>query len=340
MSKKILIAGPCSAESPEQMMQSAAMTSLINDKAILRAGCWKPRTNPGGFEGYGTAALGWLKSAAENYNLDWITECGTAQHAEEILRHDGKLLWIGARTSGDPFAVEEIARTLEGTGVGVWIKNPPQPDLKLWLGAAERMSKRGVQVHGFIHRGFKVWPTSQLRNEPLWSIVRELKKEIGDIPIICDPSHMAGRKELVKKIAIDSGQIGSDGWMIEMHPDVSSAMTDKEQQLSPHELLELWSSLELLSSGDEIQILRYEVDELDVMLWTILRERMKCSSEIGKHKAKQNFDVVQSERMKAVMRNYVRLSSVSGISQNFAKNLFRMIHEASVNLQEKKEVLC
>lgn len=332
---KILIAGPCSAESPEQMMHSAAMISLINDKAILRAGCWKPRTNPGGFEGYGVAALKWLQHAAGNYHLDWMTECGTAQHAEEIHRHDGNQLWIGARTTGDPFAVEEIARALEGTSIGVWIKNPPQPDLKLWLGAAERMTKRGIEVKGYIHRGFKTWPSTQLRNEPLWPLVRELKKEIGDVPIICDPSHMAGRKELVGKIAINSAHMGSDGWMIEMHPDVSCALTDKEQQLSPVELLELWNKLEHSSEANEIQILRNEIDELDVLFWNILRERYKRTNEIGDLKSRESISVVQHERMREVRKNFIRLAANTGISSAAAGKLFRVVHEESVRMQEK-----
>lgn len=320
-------------------MHSAAMISLINEKAVLRAGCWKPRTNPGGFEGYGVAALKWLRHAAENYHLDWMTECGTAQHAEEILRHDGNQLWIGARTTGDPFAVEEIARALEGTSIGVWIKNPPQPDLILWLGAAERMTKRGIEVKGYIHRGFKTWPSTQLRNEPLWPLVRELKKEIGDVPIICDPSHMAGRKDLVRTIAIDSAHIGADGWMIEMHPDVSCAMTDKEQQLSPVELLELWKTLEHLSEADDIQLLRNEIDELDILLWNILRERFKCTNVIGKLKSRKTISVVQQDRMREVRRNFVRLAANAGMSSASAGKLFRVVHEESVRMQEKSELV-
>lgn len=333
--KKILIAGPCSAESQEQMMYSAAMISLINDKAILRAGCWKPRTNPGGFEGYGVAALKWLKQAAANYHLDWMTECGTAKHAEEILRHDGNQLWIGARTTGDPFATEKIARALEGTSIRVWIKNPPQPDLKLWLGAAERMTKRGIDVKGFIHRGFKTWPSTQLRNEPLWPLVRELKKEIGDIPIICDPSHMAGRKDFVSNIAIDSAHTVTNGWMIEMHPDVSCAMTDKEQQLSPVELLELWNTLQYVSGADEMQLLRNEIDELDVLLWNILRERFKCTNEIGRLKSHEAISVIQHERMREVRRNFIRLATNAGMSSETAGKLFRVVHEESVRTQKK-----
>ncbi len=319
-------------------MKSAAMISLINDRAILRAGCWKPRTNPGGFEGYGTAALSWLKSAAENYYLDWITECGTAKHAEEILRHDGKLLWIGARTTGDPFAVEELATALEGTGVGVWIKNPPQPDLKLWLGAAERMTKRGVQIHGFIHRGFKVWPTGSLRNEPCWSLLRELKSEVRDIPVITDPSHIAGRKDPVRKIARIAREHDVDGWMIETHPDPTVAMTDKEQQLSPVELMELWTILKNITPSDKLRQLRNEIDELDVMLWNVLRERFKRSKEIGGIKSLAAIDTVQAERMREVRRNYKQLSQQADLGPEMAMEIFRSVHRFSVRVQEKKFV--
>ncbi|HEU4719186.1 MAG TPA: bifunctional 3-deoxy-7-phosphoheptulonate synthase/chorismate mutase type II [Bacteroidia bacterium] len=331
--EKILIAGPCSAESAEQMLQSAAMLSLISSHGILRAGCWKPRTSPGGFSGYGEEALRWLKDAADAYALPWITEAGTAAHAEKILRAGGTQLWIGARTTGDPFAVSEIAIAMEGTGAGVWIKNPPQPDVKLWAGAAERFLRRAVPVHGFIHRGYKTWPQTEWRNAPHWNVQEELRTIFPGARIISDPSHMTGQSGRVAAAGLTALQLGADGLMVEMHPHPENAMTDRGQQLSPGELLELKCAMEKTGKAGEIGKLRTQIDELDEMLWAILGERMRMAEKIGAQKHSVGMEVLQEKRRAEVKSSFRKNGHRCGLTPAESGALFEWLHAVSVRKQ-------
>ncbi len=271
--KKTIIAGPCSAETEEQVMQTAKELKAIGI-TMMRAGIWKPRTRPGGFEGVGEAALKWLKSVKEEVGVQVLTEVCTAKHVDLALEYGIDLLWIGARTTANPFAVQGIADALQGVDIPILVKNPPNPDLELWIGALERLNKSGITKLSAVHRGFSSFNHTLYRNLPKWTIPLELKKRYPHLPLLCDPSHISGKRDMIQLISQQAIDLSFDGLMIESHCDPEKALTDKEQQLNPAQLKEVLQALSLRDSNREVLHQIYKrVDELDEQVIKLLEER-------------------------------------------------------------------
>lgn len=338
----VLISGPCSAESEEQIMKTADQMdfSRVN---IFRAGIWKPRTKPGSFEGIGREGLKWLQQVKKKHNVLVATEVATREHVKEALEHDIDVLWIGARTSVNPFIVQEIADTLEGEkNKIILVKNPINPDLPLWIGALERLDKKGIKNLGVIHRGFSTFEKSQYRNKPTWQIPLELKKLLPNVPIITDPSHICGSKEFLFDISQQSYNLGFDGLMIESHYDPSIAKSDAEQQITPSKLKELISQIVLRNDDSEdttfkskIQVLRNEIDDLDMNLLNLLSHRMEISEKIGELKAEDNIAVFQSSRWIEIIEKMKAKANKLGLSDEFVDIFFKSIHDESIRKQNE-----
>ena len=284
--RPFIIAGPCSAENEEQVLATAKLIAAQGIK-VFRAGVWKPRTKPGGFEGVGSAGLEWLARVKKETGLLCATEVANARHVEEALKAGVDILWIGARTTANPFAVQEIAESVGGTGLPVLVKNPVNPDIELWIGAAERLISCGTHNIAFVHRGFGAYEKGLFRNQPQWHIPIELKRRMPSVTIICDPSHIGGRQDLIYPISQQAMDLGFDGLMIETHSNPSEALSDKEQQITP-DLLERIIKLLVIRDKNEpseyLADLRREIDELDDRLLNVLSKRMSIAREIGKYK--------------------------------------------------------
>lgn len=331
----ILIAGPCSAETEEQVMETARQLAAKGVK-IFRAGIWKPRTKPGGFEGVGVEGLNWLKRVKAETGMYVSTEVATAKHVREALAHDIDILWIGARTSANPFAVQEIADALEGVDIPVLIKNPVNPDLDLWIGAVERIYNAGVRRIGVIHRGFSSFDKKIYRNLPQWQIPMELRRRLPNLPIICDPSHIGGRRELIAPLCQQAMDLNFDGLIIEAHCNPEKAWSDAAQQVTPDVLDYIMNTIvirDMKQSTENLTQLRKQIDEYDNSLLEILTARMRVSEEIGMYKKEHNMPILQTGRYDEILQHRIGQASQLGMSEDFMKTIFVAIHEESVRHQ-------
>ncbi|MCF0182530.1 MAG: bifunctional 3-deoxy-7-phosphoheptulonate synthase/chorismate mutase type II [Muribaculaceae bacterium] len=334
--KPLIIAGPCSAESEEQVLNTARQLAHHGVK-IFRAGIWKPRTKPGGFEGVGLKGLLWMHQVKKETGMYTATEVATHDHVKAAIEAGIDLLWIGARTAANPFAMQEIADALRGhEDVPVLVKNPVNPDLELWIGGIQRIYNAGIRKLGAIHRGFSAYGKHLFRNEPQWHIPVELHRRLPDIPIICDPSHMGGQRELISPIAQQSLDMGVDGLMIECHCEPDSAWSDKNQQLTPEQLSVILNALVVREhhvSTENLASLRQQIDRCDNELLEILAKRMRISREIGTYKKEHNMQIVQANRYDEIMERRIAQAEKIGLNPEFMKEVMQAIHEESVHLQ-------
>ena len=333
----LVIAGPCSAESEEQVM---AVASELKDKGVtlFRAGVWKPRTRPGCFEGVGQEALRWLQRVKRELDMPVATEVATAVHVEQALAAGVDLLWIGARTTANPFAVQEIADALRGVEVPVLVKNPVNPDVDLWIGAFERLYNAGVKRLGAIHRGFSAYGEKFYRNAPQWQLPLEFRRRMGDIPMICDPSHIGGKRELVLSLSQQALDLNFDGLMIETHCNPVCALSDARQQVTPDELAAILAKLVRRSSDSvnaDFTSYRNRLDEIDDKLMELLVKRMAVSREIGVVKREKGLTVFQPFRYKETIERYTRYCSDSEIDIEAVKSVFEAVHSESIRQQLK-----
>ncbi|MDH5381907.1 MAG: bifunctional 3-deoxy-7-phosphoheptulonate synthase/chorismate mutase type II [Cyclobacteriaceae bacterium] len=334
------IAGPCSAESEEQIIEVATGLKGSNVQ-LFRAGIWKPRTRPGSFEGIGKKGLLWLKNAKEILNVPTTVEVANAKHVEEALETGIDILWIGARTTVNPFSVQEICDALKGTDIPVMVKNPINPDLQLWLGAIERLNQVGINRIAAIHRGFSNRYITDYRNAPEWSLPLRLKEMIPEISIICDPSHICGVRKSIPDISQKALNFGLDGLMIETHHNPDEAWSDAKQQLTPENYKEMINNLVIRKSIDatpelkeDLAKLREKVDQMDRTLVDILAERFSYILSIGEYKRKNNLSVFQSDRWKEVTQSRINMGVEKGLSEEFMKEMMMAIHEESIKKQE------
>lgn len=333
--RPLVIAGPCSAETEEQVMTTAKQLAANNIK-ILRAGVWKPRTKPGGFEGHGEKALPWLQAVKKETGMLIATEVATPAHVEAALKAGIDILWVGARTTANPFAVQELADSLKGVDVPVLVKNPVNPDIELWIGALERINGAGIKRLGVIHRGFSSYDRKIYRNLPMWQIPIELNRRIPQIPILCDPSHIGGRRDLIAPLCQQAMDLGMEGLIIESHCDPDSAWSDAKQQVTPDILSYI---LNLLVIRDEtlttenITELRKQIDSIDNDLIELLAKRMRVSREIGQYKKEHKMTVLQSKRYSEIIDKRGAQGALCGISPDCMNTIFEAIHEESVRQQ-------
>lgn len=334
-----IIAGPCSAESREQVLDVARKCS-DRDISWMRAGIWKPRTKPGYFEGRGEEALDWLLEAQQEFGVQFMTEAANPDHVEKILQKGLKGLWIGARTTVNPFYVQDIADALKNANVDVWVKNPINPDEKLWMGAIERIENAGVRSVSAIHRGFGMYGNSKYRNEPYWQIPIEVMSTRPEIDMYCDISHIAGRRPFLREIAQKALDLNYQGLMIEVHPDPVNALSDREQQITPDRLEKLLDQLiirepleELNTASVELESYRARIDKIDKELIELLTRRMNISSQIGFVKKENNISILAPNRWKDIVDRAVQLGQMNDLTESFVRNFFKHIHDESIEKQ-------
>lgn len=333
--RPIVIAGPCSAETEEQVMETAKSLADRGTK-IFRAGIWKPRTKPGGFEGVGVEGLSWLKRVKKETGMYVTTEVATKDHVFEALKAGIDILWIGARTSANPFAVQEIADALKGVDVPVLIKNPVNPDLELWIGAIQRIYNAGIRRIGVIHRGFSSYDKKMYRNSPLWHIPIELRRRIPRLPIFCDPSHIGGKRELVAPLCQQAMDLSFDGLIIESHCNPDKAWSDASQQITPEVLDYVLNLLVIRDSNqttENLAELRRQIDGIDEQLLELLAKRMRISREIGIYKKEHNMPILQSPRYSEILEKRSNMGEQMELNTEFVKNILKNIHEESVHQQ-------
>ena len=333
--RPIIIAGPCSAETEEQVMSTATDLAKAGIK-IFRAGIWKPRTKPGGFEGIGEEGLVWLERVQKETGMLVATEVATRQHVEAALKHGVDVLWIGARTSANPFAMQEIADTLKGVDVPVLVKNPVNPDLELWIGAMQRLHNAGITRIGAIHRGFSAYGKHLYRNMPQWHIPIEFRRRLPNMTIFCDPSHIGGKRELVAPLSQQAMDLGFDGLIIESHCDPDCAWSDKSQQVNPEVLNFILNTLvvrDTTQTTESLTLLRQQIDQIDGEIIEALAKRMRVSREIGQYKKEHSMPVLQTGRYDDVLNTRARNAEEMGMSGDFMKTVYQAIHEESVRQQ-------
>lgn len=333
--RPLVIAGPCSAETEEQVM-AAARALAKNDIKIFRAGVWKPRTKPGGFEGNGEKALPWLKRVKEETGMLIATEVATPKHVEASLNAGVDILWVGARTTANPFAVQELADSLKGVDVPVLVKNPVNPDLELWIGALERINQAGIERLGAIHRGFSSYDKKIYRNLPMWQIPIELRRRIPTLPLVCDPSHIGGRRDLIAPLCQQAMDLGMDGLIIESHCNPDEAWSDASQQVTPDILdyiLGLLVVRDTKQSTESLSALRKQIDQYDDQLIELLAKRMRVSREIGMFKKEHDMTVLQTGRYTEILEKRGAQGALCGIGADCIKEIFEAIHEESVRQQ-------
>jgi chorismate mutase len=338
--KGLIIAGPCSAESEEQLLETALALKQEGKTDILRAGIWKPRTNPGGFEGAGVKGLEWLLKAKQKTGLKTAVEVATSKHVEDALSFDVDVLWIGARTTVNPFSVQQIADSLKGVKLPVLIKNPVNADIKLWIGALERIQKAGIESIGLIHRGFTSFGNTEYRNPPMWQIPIEMKRLLPNYPMICDPSHICGNRENLLSISQKSVDLDYDGIMIETHCNPDAALTDKNQQITPAQLSQLLSNLVKKTAYSneesflmELENLREQINNLDEELITLISNRMKVAKHIGDIKKKSKITILQSSRYNEILERAIKKGDHLGLSKEFITTYMESIHIESIRIQ-------
>ena len=333
--RPIVIAGPCSAETEEQVMNTATQLCKKGIK-IFRAGVWKPRTKPGGFEGVGTLGLPWLKRVQEELGMLVSTEVATPKHVEACLESGIDILWIGARTTANPFAMQELADSLRGVDIPVLVKNPVNPDLELWIGALERINGAGVKRMGAIHRGFSTYDKKLYRNLPMWHIPIELRRRIPNLPMFCDPSHIGGRRELIAPLCQQAMDLGFDGLVVESHCSPDAAWSDAAQQVTPEVLEFILDKLvirNITQTTESLEALRRQIDEFDNNLLDLLSRCMRVCREIGQYKKEHNMTVVQTERYNEILDKRGAQGVLCGMDADFIKTIFEAIHEESVRQQ-------
>ena len=337
----LVIAGPCSAETEDQVLK-IAHDLKDTDVSIYRAGIWKPRTRPGMFEGVGAIGLKWLDKVKKETGLLTATEVANASHVKLALEYDIDVLWIGARSTVSPFIVQEIADALEGTDKIVLVKNPVNPDLALWLGGIERLYSANIKKLGVIHRGFSTYEKSKYRNNPEWQLPIELQNRFPDIPLICDPSHIAGRRDILQDISQTALDLNFDGLMIETHIDPDNAWSDAAQQITPSVLVKMMNDLKIRTLTSEeadyknqLNTLRTQIDVIDHGLLETLGKRMKVAVSIGKLKKQKNVAVLQTKRWNEILGNMILEGEKKGLSEEFVLRMFKAIHQESINNQEK-----
>lgn len=335
----LLIAGPCSAESEKQMMEIAERLDK-NCTEIFRAGIWKPRTKPNCFEGVGAIGLKWLKKVKDEFNLKIATEVANANHVNLALEYDVDFLWIGARTTVNPFTVQEIAEALKDTDKVVLVKNPVNPDLDLWIGAVERLQAQNIQNLGAIHRGFSTYKKTKYRNNPHWQIALDFRDKMPEIPLICDPSHICGNREGLFDVAQQAYNFDYDGLMIETHNDPDNAWSDAKQQITPERLTEIIRNLVVRKKDDEdalyhseLSRLRIEIDETDQSILDAMAQRMAIACKIGELKKEHNVAIFQPERWKHIFENSLKQGELLGLSEEFVNKLIKAIHQESIQHQ-------
>ena len=333
--RPLIIAGPCSAETEEQVFNTAKQLSEKGIK-IFRAGIWKPRTKPGGFEGIGEQGLPWMQRVKKELGMLVATEVANTKHVEAALNAGIDILWIGARTSANPFAMQEIADALKGADVPVLIKNPVNPDLELWIGAIERINGAGIKRIAAIHRGFSTYDKKLYRNLPMWHIPIELHRRIPNLPVICDPSHIGGRRELIAPLCQQAMDLGFDGLIVESHCDPDKAWSDAKQQVTPDVLDYILSLLVIRDetvTTEGITTLRRQIDELDNQLMETLAKRMRVCREIGHYKKEHNMTVLQTSRYNEILDKRGAQGALCGMDASFVKTVFEAVHEESVRQQ-------
>jgi chorismate mutase len=333
--RPIVIAGPCSAESEEQVMTTAKQ---LADKGcrMFRAGVWKPRTKPGGFEGQGEAALPWLQNVKKTTGMLVATEVATPEHVELALKYGIDILWVGARTSANPFAMQALADSLKGVDVPVLVKNPVNPDLELWIGALERINQAGITRLAAIHRGFSSYDKKIYRNLPMWQIPIELRRRYPSLPILCDPSHIGGTRELIAPLCQQAMDLGFDGLIVESHCSPDNAWSDAKQQVTPDVLDYILSLLVIRDekvTTEGIHALRKQIDELDNQLIELLAKRMRVCREIGQYKKEHNMTVLQTSRYNEILDKRGAQGVLCGMSSEFIRSVFEEVHEESVRQQ-------
>ncbi len=339
--KPLIIAGPCSAESESQMLETAKRLKETNTEVpIFRAGIWKPRTKPNGFEGVGTIGLGWLKKVKEEYGFKTATEVANAHHVAAALEADVDILWIGARSTVNPFTVQEIAEALKGTEKPVLVKNPVNPDLALWIGALERLLGQDVKNLGVIHRGFSTYQKTKYRNIPNWQIALDFKNQYPNIPMLVDPSHICGNRTGLAGIAQEAMNVGYEGMIIESHSNPDEAWSDASQQITPEVLAELIANLQIRNSDisafdEEMGRHRTLISDLDFNLIELLSQRMKISEKIGTLKKDNSIAIFQPERWKVITEYALQKADETGMSSEFIEKVFKAIHEESIEVQNK-----
>lgn len=336
-SQPLVMAGPCSVESEAQLLATAKGLSQVPQVGLLRGGVWKPRTRPDAFEGTGEAGLAWLKEAGRVTGLPVATEVATPAHVELALRYGIDVLWIGARTVVNPFSVQQLAEVLQGVDVPVFVKNPVSPDVKLWVGAFERLSKAGLKRLAGIHRGFHYYKESPYRNFPMWEIPIELKRLL-DVPVLTDISHICGCRDLLQRVAQLSADLAFDGLMVECHANPDAALTDAQQQITPSALADLLDALlprskQSLGTPQVLSALRGEIDDVDDALLQLLARRMEIATRIGAYKRQEGMAVVQMDRWKAILSEHIALGKELGLDPDLVQAVFEAIHQASIRRQ-------
>jgi chorismate mutase len=338
--KPLLIAGPCSAENEGQMLSTARQIAAFYPNSIFRAGIWKPRTRPNTFEGIGDIGLQWMKDVKNETGLLTATEVANAEHVEKCLKAGIDILWIGARTTVNPFSVQEIADALKGVDIPVFVKNPINPDAQLWAGALERVNNAGIKKLAAVHRGFHSFDNGPFRNSPKWELAIELKTACPGLPMICDPSHIAGSPELIPYIAQKAMDLDMDGLMIETHIDPSSALSDAKQQVNPFQLKEIIDDLNIRTSSiddlefrNKLEELRNMIHKLDNDLLEIMAKRMTVSSQIGEYKRDNNVTILQVAHWKKLVEESLDTGLILGLPNEFIKGLYQLIHDESIRRQ-------
>lgn len=341
-SKPVIISGPCSAETEDQMVATAKQIAATGKVHALRAGIWKPRTRPGQYEGAGQEGLGWLMTAKKETGLPVTTEVANAAHVEACLKAGVDILWVGARTTVNPFSVQEVADALKGVDIPVMVKNPVNPDLELWIGALERLNKAGITKLAAIHRGFSSSEKGPFRNSPMWDMPIELKTRIPDLDIICDPSHIAGNRDLIALICQKALDLDMVGLMIESHINPDAAWSDAKQQVTPAALSKIVDSLVVRTSSsdnkvfkDTLSILRDQIDVLDDEIMQKLASRMKISEKIGQYKKENNVTILQVTRWEEIIQTRIALGKAMGLDANFTNDLLKLIHQESIQVQTR-----
>lgn len=339
-SRPIVIAGPCSAETEMQLLDAARQIAKEERVNVLRAGVWKPRTRPNAFEGIGEESLTWLAKAKAETGLPTTTEVANVAHVELALKHKVDILWIGARTTVNPFAVQEIADALKGVDIPVLVKNPVNPDLALWIGALERLNSAGITKLGAIHRGFTSAEKTKYRNQPMWSIPIELKRLVPELPIICDPSHICGNRTMLQEVSQKALDLNFNGLMIESHPTPDEAWSDAAQQITPTVLSKMLVDLALRNADTDnvvykkgLEDLREEIDLLDTQLMGKLTERMEIVKKIGAYKRNNHVTILQTNRWDEIVKSRIVNGVKNGLTEKFIKRVFDAIHQESINKQ-------
>ena len=342
MKRPLIISGPCSAESEEQLISTAQGLAATGKVDILRAGIWKPRTKPNTFEGVGVEALPWLAKAKKLTGLPTTTEVANAKHVESALAHDVDVLWIGARTAANPFSMQEVAEALRGTDKMVFVKNPVNIDIDLWCGAVERLSVCGISKIGLIHRGFSGFGSGELRNAPLWHLALEMRRRMPSLPILCDPSHICGNRKFIADIAQQAADLDYDGLMIESHIDPDNAWSDAKQQITPETLASIldgikWRAGESNSEKYQTALmgLREQIDSLDREILQLLSERMNVAEQIGRIKRENDVRILQASRWEDIVEHVLAQSHNLDLSEEFLHTMLNAVHVESINRQNR-----